>query len=196
MGRMLKYLYTGDYDDTDDEDPHGPQAQQPSSGTPPVQTSIDQREQDDKNEPNAIDEAGKPPVHVKISSLVNNVLVYALGDKLGLFSLLNLAQTNSKFARQTNDQGLRQSILQVSMRYIDQLMVDPKFRETLLEDAQLSFDILTGSHKKYTEAMADSWRSQHASMRGIKYMTATQQQLLALGQLRNANARCAFKQST
>ncbi|KAL8785822.1 MAG: hypothetical protein Q9213_003129 [Squamulea squamosa] len=111
------------------------------------------------------------PVHVMASALNNNVLVYAIADKYDIDLLKELAQTkfeirvadkwavsdvlkvlpNVYTTTPTTDRGLRKPMLDVCLRYMEQLMCDMNFRLLLQEDAGLCFDVLSEVQKQNNE---------------------------------------------
>ncbi|KAL8771541.1 MAG: hypothetical protein Q9209_002983 [Squamulea sp. 1 TL-2023] len=178
--RMLKYLYTGNYDDMDDpsiEDTyssntasctqegieHGMSPVVPDICTPSSETT--------SNTTNALHEAAKAPVHVMISTLTNNIFVYAIADEVAIPLLKDLAKIKFEVraadewavkdivtilpivyaTTPPSDRGLRQIMLDVCLRSMERLMCNKDFRAMLHGDASICFDVLDAVQMKNEE---------------------------------------------
>ncbi|CAO1603877.1 hypothetical protein XANCAGTX0491_007453 [Xanthoria calcicola] len=165
--RMLQYLYTGNYDDADHEADEGvPGSSSMASGnTRPTSTqhNADQlSETSSIASSDALEKAAKAPIHVKVSTLTNNLLVYALADMHNIPLLKSLAQTKfevraaDEWATEDilrllpdvyantpeSDRGLRQIMIGVCLRSVEHLMCHKNFRTLLKGDAAMCFDVL------------------------------------------------------
>ncbi|KAL8732880.1 MAG: hypothetical protein Q9166_002481 [cf. Caloplaca sp. 2 TL-2023] len=199
--RMLTYIYTSKFDDVDPTDVEKgsttPEAEIPnvvatdSNDLSSATSSVVSRE---------IDEACKAPVHVMLSALMNNVLVYALAEKYDVRLLKELAQTKfeirasdewamedittvmSKVYETTpsTDRGLRNAMLGVCLRYEDGLMRDENFLGMLNGDATMCFDVLleVQQKSKRLSVLLSSVQDKAAKFESIKEWVKTEERLL------------------
>lgn len=205
---MLTYLYTADYDDTDHEgDPktqeqHGGRLSPGTTKNPlPLFVPIDVSSllETSSNATDAVDEAAKAPVHVKVSALTNNVLVYALADKYNLFLLKYLAQTKfevraaDEWAAEDiisilpkvytttpdSDRGLRRIMLDVCLRSMEHLMCHKNFRTMLKGDASMCFDVLDAVQMRSEEREFDGQKVKalDAKLKRVIEWTKTQERV-------------------
>ncbi|KAI4108609.1 MAG: hypothetical protein LQ339_002125 [Xanthoria mediterranea] len=164
--RMLQYLYTGNYDDADheaDEGVPGSSRMAPGNTRPSsTQLDADQLSETSSIASDALEKAAKAPIHVKVSTLTNNLLVYALADIHDIPLLKSLAQTKFEVraadewatgdiirllpqvyaTTPDTDRGLRQVMIGVCLRSMEQLMCHKHFRTLLKGDAAMCFDVL------------------------------------------------------
>ncbi|KAI4153852.1 MAG: hypothetical protein LQ341_000467 [Variospora aurantia] len=167
--RVLKYLYTANYDDEDpaaaimasqsNTTPVTPQEDDssPSVTWPGISTIIDRSMVAGPSRPNKI----------VMSTMLNNVLVYKLADMYGIQPLKELALHKFRMgslnewdnetiitvlraidaATPVNDVALRNSILDVCERYTDQVMSSQDILDMFEKDASLASGMLIRVHK-------------------------------------------------
>lgn len=165
--RMLQYLYTGNYDDVDheaDEGVPGSSSMAPGNTRPTnTQYNADQlSETSSIASSDTLEKAAKAPIHVKVSTLTNNLLVYALADMHDIPVLKFLAQTKFEVRAADewatgdiirllpqvyamtpdSDRGLRKIMIGVCLRSMEHLMCHKNFRTLLKGDATMCFDVL------------------------------------------------------
>ncbi|KAL8671910.1 MAG: hypothetical protein Q9168_003603 [Polycauliona sp. 1 TL-2023] len=181
MERLLQYLYTADYDDTDSEDDQESQsslsgstsipAATGSPSTSTIQANINISAAPSSTASNAVDKT--VPVQVSFGALANNALVYALADKydMPLLKLLAKEKFQTHAADQwttddiisimpiiysttpDSDRGLRQIMLNVCLRSTttNRLMAIEPFQAMLKRDSSMCFDILAAVSRRGEE---------------------------------------------
>ncbi|KAL8757209.1 MAG: hypothetical protein Q9199_002394 [Rusavskia elegans] len=208
VDRMLTYFYTADYDDTDHEGDPKTQEQHGGSLSPgttknpvPLIVPVDVSSllETSSNASDALNEAAKAPVHVKVSALANNALVYALADKYNLFLLKDLAQTKfevraaDEWAAEDiisilpkvytttpdSDRGLRRIMLDVCLRSMEHLMCHKNFRTMLKGDASMCFDVLDAVQMRSEEREFDGqkFKALDAKLKRVIEWTKTQERV-------------------
>ncbi|KAL8992660.1 MAG: hypothetical protein Q9169_006931 [Polycauliona sp. 2 TL-2023] len=157
--RMLKFLYTGDYDDTDNEDSQTAQVLLSRDPSPGDTNACGHGLSDGSKAPH---KAAKAPVQVNVAALMNTIDVYTLADKYDMLYLQVFAK--SRFKARANDEwatvdivtimpivysttpdsnrGLRKIMLDVCLRSTERLKWHESFRTMLKGDASMSFDFL------------------------------------------------------
>ncbi|KAL8716301.1 MAG: hypothetical protein Q9220_000206 [cf. Caloplaca sp. 1 TL-2023] len=114
---------------------------------------------------------------VMVSALSNNLVVYTLADKYDVKGLKELSQTKFEIrsadewegediltimpqvykATPSTDRRLREVMLRVCLEQMDWLLEEPGSTQVLLEDAELTTELLKKVH----------WNSKHAQLEGI-----------------------------
>lgn len=205
---MLTYFYTADYDDTDHEgnpktqETHGGSLSPGETKSPQpsiVPVDVSSLFETSSNASDALDEAAKAAVHVKVSALANNALVYALADKYNIFLLKDLAQTKfevraaDEWAAEDiisilpkvytttpdSDRGLRQIMQDVCLRSMEHLMCHKNFRTMLKGDASMCFDVLDAVQMRSEEREFDELRvkAPDAKLKRVIEWTKTQERV-------------------
>ncbi|KAI4233111.1 MAG: hypothetical protein L6R40_007176 [Gallowayella cf. fulva] len=174
VNRMLTYLYTSKYADVDETDTEVPIDSGPSyEDVKSLSLTTDRKATADGGNSPASDmssnasrdlkELANAPVHVMLSALLNNVLVYALADKYYIQLLKELSRDKFEIraadewgveeivavlpriytTTPASDRGLRDVIITVCLPHMDQLMEDENFRDIMHGDAAMCFDLLS-----------------------------------------------------
>lgn len=210
LERMLTYLYASKYDDLDVSEeetptkPNDPCEQNAEISDPPAAEDRDERSSQTSSGQGMWSikaEAAELPVHVLVSAINNNVLVYALADKYDIDLLKELAHTkfqirtadewavseivnvlqNVYTTTPTTDRRLRTVMLQVCLRYMEDLMQDETFRQLLHGDASLCFDVLSEVQRQNSERANNGITSivinaREARLKRVMEWTKTQEQ--------------------
>lgn len=172
---MLSYLYATSYDDEDHDDRDGARhsdawigsannSQNAISNRSTYQTSsrtLAPREQETNRK------GDNTSAKVRGSTLLNNVLVYALAEKYDIQSLKDLAKCklSAHALRQwdeedllsvlemvyettpATDRGLRDVISAVCSQHMAELVTNPRFRDIICKDSMLAFEITIRTHE-------------------------------------------------
>ncbi|KAL9626246.1 MAG: hypothetical protein Q9204_007460 [Flavoplaca sp. TL-2023a] len=214
--RMLQYLYTGNYDDTDDEaNEEAPRESSsglsssdptPSSDQGNIKSAAEAFENDGFN---ASDGAAKAPLHVKASALANHLLVYSLADYHDIPLLKNLARTKFEVCAAgewapediisilpkvyattpESDRGLRQVMFNVCMGSYKDLMCHEGFR-TMQGDASMCFDLLDTVRTRREEPEINDAIPQEKLMRLKRVIKWTKVQEQGFKQIALADSTC------
>ncbi|KAL8654319.1 MAG: hypothetical protein Q9226_003481 [Calogaya cf. arnoldii] len=208
--RMLRYLYTGNYDDTD----HEANEEAGKTRIPPptsVQVVPDQRSETSSIASDALEKVATAPVHVKVSTLTNNVLVYSLADFHDLPLLKNLAQTKFEVRAADewsvediitvlpivyattldSDRGLRRIMQNVCLRSMDHLMCHKGFRSKLKGDASMCFDVLDAVQMRSEERDFDNDRLKGVDAKFKRVIEWTKAQERVFKSLLEQSTACA-----
>ena len=177
---MLSYLYTFDYDDESSPRRAGPASclKEPRANHP----------KEDENQsalastsPKEADTSMSDKAEVRVSEgnsaveepwLLNNVLVYAIADKYGIFELKELAKAKflaradslmstddfpeiikTVYTLPDSDRALRDAILDTCMSQLQALMDNVAFTTTVKTIGDFGFDILSGTLKQNAEQL-------------------------------------------
>ncbi|KAL8948051.1 MAG: hypothetical protein Q9222_005732 [Ikaeria aurantiellina] len=224
--RMLKFLYTADYEDRDGHDggvKSQPQVLEESALKFLDAISVDDNHKESEAAPtpsSLSDSAGWNNAHaamyagdrVMVSALSNNILIYALADKYDIEGLGELSQTKFEIrsadewevediltilpqvykATPSSDRGLRDIILKVCSQHMDGLMMTGMFRQILLEDNALSFEILEMVHQKRETGNLESWNIRRNAARYAKIKEWAQNEEKLLKEIMKERATCRF----
>ncbi|KAI4124820.1 MAG: hypothetical protein LQ341_007033 [Variospora aurantia] len=184
LERLLRFLYTTDYDDNNTNDNNtaeetngkGTVANASSTSSAQIDNAISQVTSD-ASESEREDES----VHHKVSAIMNNVAVYALADKYNIASLKDLAKEKFEnrcacFRWETEslvatlefvytstppaDQGLRNVMARVCFQQIhvsSGMVLDaPQLQELMVKEGALGLNILVKAHEDARSLMVHS----------------------------------------
>ncbi|KAL8847305.1 MAG: hypothetical protein Q9221_007650 [Calogaya cf. arnoldii] len=147
----------------------------------------------------ALEKVATAPVHVKVSTLTNNVLVYSLADFHNLPLLKDLAQTKFEVraadewsvediitvlpivyaTTPDSDRGLRRIMQNLCLRSMDHLMCHKGFRSKMKGDASMCFDVLDAVQMRSEERDFDNDRLKgvDAKLKRVIEWTKTQERV-------------------
>ncbi|KAL8992659.1 MAG: hypothetical protein Q9169_006930 [Polycauliona sp. 2 TL-2023] len=220
VNRMLTYMYASDYDDIDEPEGETALITDDSPMQPPeVRNSPTTEGGADQPSTTGMQHVLATPIaersiQVEVDAINNNALVYALADKYDVFLLKDLAHAKFQVraadewatsdiasvlqtvynTTPATDRGLRTIMLQVCLRYMDDLIVDESFRELSQADAALCFDVLSVVQKQDSQRSAyyDLITAREARLKRVTEWTKTQEQGFKQIVLSTANCnRCS-----
>lgn len=171
VGRMVRYLYTMDYDEGDNSY-RVPSSYNTQNPNPTMSVS---------DEPGDYQlTVSMPPITARAAAIFHNIMVYALAEKYDVQDLKDLAK--EKFRSRSashlwlyddlfsaleliysitpsSDQGLRAIISKLCADKIDgsegEILANPRFREIISKDGSMAFDVLVQSQKKHESMVND-----------------------------------------